>query len=300
MPQTDAARTEALRKYFANDLGWGWARNYQAHLIFKFLMEVSRFCDKGVLLDAGAGHQRYRPFFSNCLYISQEHHQGIAFKGMEEITYDLLSPIDQQIPLKDNSVDGILSTSVVEHLQRPADFIVEAFRVLKPGGKLFINVPFVNVEHEIPYDYNRPTRYVLDLWLKEAGFKTYDISPSSSCTEAASSMLSLAVICDMLEIDEISKRQLALLFTEANSVLKKIGLVWKLVRLGLVYGLTRFLCSIIKLVVDRGPYQKAGFPVGWVVVATKPGKLLREKKPLDRETFLKRYQVPAAGSAKKA
>jgi predicted SAM-dependent methyltransferase len=41
---------------------------------------------------------------------------------MQDVNYDLVGPIDEGIPLKDNSVDGILSSSVLEDLRYPEKF----------------------------------------------------------------------------------------------------------------------------------------------------------------------------------
>lgn len=43
--------------------------------------------------------------------------------------------------LADTSVDLVLLISVLEHLDNPADVLAQCFRVLKPGGRLLINVP---------------------------------------------------------------------------------------------------------------------------------------------------------------
>jgi SAM-dependent methyltransferase len=48
----------------------------------------------------------------------------------------------------------------------------EIYRVLKPGGKLLITVPFVWEEHEAPYDFRRFTSYGLLSYLKNFNFDT--------------------------------------------------------------------------------------------------------------------------------
>jgi SAM-dependent methyltransferase len=41
---------------------------------------------------------------------------------------------DGRLPLEDNSVDLIVAHAVFEHIEKPADVVVELERVLKPGG----------------------------------------------------------------------------------------------------------------------------------------------------------------------
>jgi len=44
-----------------------------------------------------------------------------------------------QLPLSDNTVDAAVSLSVLHHLPDPENLIIEAIRVLKPGGHLYID-----------------------------------------------------------------------------------------------------------------------------------------------------------------
>ena len=62
------------------------------------------------------------------------------------------------LPLRDNSVNGVLCEVVLEHVPDPRQVIAEAFRVLKPGGRFFFIVPFVFPYHGHPSDYRRWTR----------------------------------------------------------------------------------------------------------------------------------------------
>lgn len=46
-------------------------------------------------------------------------------------------------PFKENSVDFILASSILEHLQEPYKFLRECQRILKKGGRMKIRVPHV-------------------------------------------------------------------------------------------------------------------------------------------------------------
>ena len=60
---------------------------------------------------------------------------------------------------------------MLEHVFDPDDFLKEINRVMKPGGKLLITVPFVWDEHEQPYDYARYSSFGLEYLLKKIGFE---------------------------------------------------------------------------------------------------------------------------------
>jgi SAM-dependent methyltransferase len=57
----------------------------------------------------------------------------------------------------DNSFDAVVMQAVIEHLVNPNVAISEALRVLKPGGYLYIEVPFLQGFHADPHDYQRYT-----------------------------------------------------------------------------------------------------------------------------------------------
>ena len=47
----------------------------------------------------------------------------------------------ESIPLKDESVDTVVSLAVLEHLENPLHLIKEAYRILKKGGSLLLTTP---------------------------------------------------------------------------------------------------------------------------------------------------------------
>ena len=75
----------------------------------------------------------------------------------------------------DNSIGSILCSEVIEHVKHPDRALAEAFRVLKPGGKLVLTTPYAIVIHNTPEDggfHGRNfTPQGLELGLVEAGFK---------------------------------------------------------------------------------------------------------------------------------
>jgi len=61
-----------------------------------------------------------------------------------------------RLPFKSGSFDCIFSNAVLEHVKLPWEVAWEINRVLKPGGYIAINLPFLNTIHD-EHDYFRFT-----------------------------------------------------------------------------------------------------------------------------------------------
>jgi SAM-dependent methyltransferase len=61
----------------------------------------------------------------------------------------------EELPLADNSVDAVVCESLLEHVPDPVKIVGEMYRVLKPGGAMYIVVPFVYPFHACPNDFQR-------------------------------------------------------------------------------------------------------------------------------------------------
>jgi len=64
-----------------------------------------------------------------------------------------------RLALRDASVDCVVSTGTFEHIAEPARALAEFRRVLKPGGLVHIETPFIFPYHPDPEDH---TRWTLD------------------------------------------------------------------------------------------------------------------------------------------
>jgi SAM-dependent methyltransferase len=68
---------------------------------------------------------------------------------------DLVADAHDLHMVPDNSVDFVCSISVLEHVRHPQRVVKEIHRILKPGGIVYINVPFIFPYHADPDDFYR-------------------------------------------------------------------------------------------------------------------------------------------------
>lgn len=74
---------------------------------------------------------------------------------------DVVCDITRRLPFDNNKFDTIIFSDVLEHIPNPSSVIGELHRVLRPGGLVIMNVPFMYLVHEAPHDYHRYTEYML-------------------------------------------------------------------------------------------------------------------------------------------
>ena len=60
-----------------------------------------------------------------------------------------------RLPLADCSLDMVVIQAVLEHVLEPEKVVKEIFRVLKPGGIVYAETPFMQQVHEGPFDFMR-------------------------------------------------------------------------------------------------------------------------------------------------
>lgn len=62
------------------------------------------------------------------------------------------------LPFKNNSIDAVVCVYILEHAPDSQGIMKEIFRVLKPGGLLYLKAPFMMAFHSAPDDYYRWTK----------------------------------------------------------------------------------------------------------------------------------------------
>lgn len=136
-----------------------------------------------VLLDAGAGEQRYRSHCKHLQYISQDFSNyvpnqikdGLQSESWDYAGIDIVCDI-VDIPMDNASVDVILCTEVFEHIRNPILALEEFSRIIKTGGKLILSAPVCCLTHMAPYFYyNGFSEFWYQDNLKECGFQIVEL-----------------------------------------------------------------------------------------------------------------------------
>jgi SAM-dependent methyltransferase len=148
---------------------------------------VDRFVgsyDRGkVILNVGAGRTRYG---SNVVNLEIAPGPEIDIVGVAEF-----------LPLATKSCDAVVLMAVLEHVQDARKTLSEAWRVLVPGGRLLVDVPFIQGFHPSPGDYRRYTEEGLRAELDQLGFVVEEsglaVGPGSAMAWITSEFLALLV-----------------------------------------------------------------------------------------------------------
>lgn len=103
---------------------------------------------------------------------------------------DFLTDINQKLPIADAAFDLVYMSNVLEHVRDPGSLLRECHRILKPGGRIIITVPFFIKIHQAPYDFYRYTSYGLVAQFEQAGFRSPRVDAIGDLFDTFSSVLS--------------------------------------------------------------------------------------------------------------
>jgi SAM-dependent methyltransferase len=95
-----------------------------------------------IVLDMGAGRKKEPDVIALDLY---------PFAGIE------VCANAERLPFKDDSVDMVISDNSMEHVSNADAVLKEMRRIIKPGGLVYIIVPFLFPYHPEPFDFKRWT-----------------------------------------------------------------------------------------------------------------------------------------------
>jgi SAM-dependent methyltransferase len=120
-----------------------WQSKKSRNRVFQFLNNEKIRSPRGLRLNIGSGSRRL---------------------DLETLNLDLLAGEELDIqgdllhfPIKDEIVETVVCTGVLEHVSDPHKAVEEIYRVLKFEGKVFLEIPFMQTVHASPKDFYRWT-----------------------------------------------------------------------------------------------------------------------------------------------
>lgn len=144
---------------------------------------------RGRLLDVGCGNSPFRhlldPAMTQYQGVDVEVARAFGYQNPDTVYYD-----GHVLPFPDASFDAVLCTEVLEHIPDPTETIREIHRVLKPGGRLILTLPWSARFHYQPFDYHRYTPSTLATLF--AAFQDVTVTPRGTDFSAIASKVIVA------------------------------------------------------------------------------------------------------------
>ncbi len=145
----------------------------------------------GRLLDVGAGDRWVEHSLP-----SGTHYVALDFPPTGRELYGASPNVfadARALPFSDSTFDGVVCLDVIEHVVDPRLVLAEIARVLKPGTKAWLSMPFLYPLHDAPFDFQRYTEFGLRRDIAHAGLEVTDLRGSLHSLRSAGLLLSLAL-----------------------------------------------------------------------------------------------------------
>ncbi|MCC6597453.1 MAG: class I SAM-dependent methyltransferase [Alphaproteobacteria bacterium] len=127
----------------------------------------------GVVLDIGGERKNSRSAF----VVPEKQVESWTIINIDPATgADIIAPAEK-IPLPDAGADWVVMTELLEHVRHPEIVLREAARLLKPGGRILVTMPFLYQVHGDPSDYTRWTADMLRAGFADAGLDIEILEP---------------------------------------------------------------------------------------------------------------------------
>jgi len=139
---------------------------------FKNTREIITYAQKyiqGKTLDLGAGSGKYRNL------IKERAQEYIAFDAKPGKNIDVVGDA-MNLPFSNETFDTIVSTQVLEHVEKPWIVVKEISRVIKPGGICILTAPFLEPYHQDPGDFFRYSAQGIQSLFKNENFEVIECS----------------------------------------------------------------------------------------------------------------------------
>ena len=141
---------------------------------------------RGRLLDLGCGKV---PLYG-CYAAFVEEVTCVDWADGEHI--DRICDLNEPLPFASDRFDTVILSDVLEHLPDPAAAWREIARVLAPGGKILMNVPFYYSVHAHPHDYYRYTNFALERFVRLSGLALIELNAVGGLLEVLVDLMAKA------------------------------------------------------------------------------------------------------------
>lgn len=143
-----------------------WTQKSQK-TIQNMLEEKNPDAPDSVVVLIGAG---FEPVYKRiCNHYQDIIRVGLAHRGDVDVIGEICD-----LPVHDEQLDLIFSSSVLEHVYNPERAVAEMYRALKPGGYVYAEIPFIRSFHMAPIDYQRYTISGIEELFARHGFTLID------------------------------------------------------------------------------------------------------------------------------
>jgi SAM-dependent methyltransferase len=108
-----------------------WEKKKAVRLLYRdFHRQLLDICPEGRVLDIGGGTAHIKEFRPDVVSVDI-----LKFPGIDVVADA------HRLPFRDGFFAGVVMLDVLHHLERPVEFLREASRVLRPGGRLAMIEP---------------------------------------------------------------------------------------------------------------------------------------------------------------
>lgn len=151
---------------------WDIKYTYRRFSVDSFYLKVAPTWNRNsICIDVGGKKTHKKGDFIIENYINNPIYVNIDPKVTPDIVCDACN-----MPFQNDYADILICSEMIEHVEEPVEVIKEMYRVLKPGGKIFICVPFSMHIHGLPCDYGRYTEVWWQSQIERIGFSNIEIA----------------------------------------------------------------------------------------------------------------------------
>lgn len=159
---------------------------------------------EGIVLDIGCADGWPKQFLpANCRYVGLDYPEtATGWYGTKPNVYGDAG----RLPIATKSVDAVLLLDVLEHLASVDNAIEEIARILKPGGQLLLQMPFLYPLHDEPRDFTRLSRHGIGNLVQRHGLAVEECFAVGRPAETAGLLANIAI--SKIAWDWVSRKSL--------------------------------------------------------------------------------------------